>query len=98
MLDITKVMEHKDGINVELTDPTNNIIHTVDIFIEDDSQEIAAKNYIRNNKQLDINVDDDAIDAVATAICFLEINYFIWQDSDYKWYYTSIEPETYIYK
>lgn len=91
MLNVTKVREHKDCINVELIGSTNNIVHTVDIYIKDDSQEITAKNYIRDNRQLDINVDDEAIDAVATAICFLETNYFIWQDSDYKWYYVSRE-------
>lgn len=92
MLKVVNLKMKNGGFRVVLFDEADDSKHQVDISIHKDTLEIKADNYKRNGVAMAHNADDTAIDAVASAVCFLEMYGYIKQDEyTQEWNYVDYD-------
>lgn len=67
----------------------DNLSCSVDIVIDENTK----SPYGDWSEETDVSnfTDDDLCDAIGSALCYLESNYFVFCDEEFNWHYTTRE-------
>ena len=88
MFEVTKAYKKTDDIfTVEVE--RDNLSCSVDLIITEDTNSLEGD--WSENVDASNLTEEDLCDALGSAACYLETNYYIYCDENYNWHYTTRE-------
>jgi hypothetical protein len=88
MFEVIKVYKNTDDIfTVEVE--RDNLSCSVDVIISENTKSLEGN--WSNNVDVSNLTEEDLCDALGSAACYLETNYYIYCDEEFNWHYTTRE-------